>query len=211
MTPADQELDTQEPAQETFVKWSRGTYLALDLELNQPSRRIIQVGAVIGHVDQEPKEWTRRSWLLSPQESLNPTIVELTGITDEQIAQQAVSWSQMATELGALIHEHKPFVNPVSWGEDSATLKAAILEQGLEFPFFGRRWIDVKTIHVFNAMACGARHTGGLSSVMARYGLQFQGRAHQADVDAYNTLRLYFRLLKQRRALESMVEFAQKI
>jgi hypothetical protein len=189
MTPADQELDTQEPAQETFVKWSRGTYLALDLELNQPSRRIIQVGVAIGHVDQEPKEWTRRSWLLSPQESLNPTIVELTGITDEQIAQQAVSWSQMATELGALIHEHKPFVNPVSWGEDSATLKAAILEQGLEFPFFGRRWIDVKTIH----------------------GLQFQGRAHQADVDAYNTLRLYFRLLKQRQALESMVEFAQKI
>ena len=44
---------------------------------------------------------------------------------------------------------------------------------------------------------------GGLSKAMARYKLQFVGKAHRADVDALNTLRLSFTILERQRLLEA--------
>jgi inhibitor of KinA sporulation pathway (predicted exonuclease) len=38
---------------------------------------------------------------------------------------------------------------------------------------------------------------------MARYKLQFVGKAHRADVDAFNTLRLFFAILERQRTLET--------
>ncbi len=38
---------------------------------------------------------------------------------------------------------------------------------------------------------------------MARYKLQFVGKAHRADVDALNTLRLSFTILERQRLLEA--------
>jgi inhibitor of KinA sporulation pathway (predicted exonuclease) len=43
---------------------------------------------------------------------------------------------------------------------------------------------------------------GGLSKAMARYKLQFVGKAHRAHVDAFNTLRLFFAILERQRILE---------
>ena len=44
---------------------------------------------------------------------------------------------------------------------------------------------------------------GGLSKAMARYKLQFIGKAHRADIDALNTLRLFFAILNRQRTLKS--------
>jgi len=41
-------------------------YVALDLEFNQPSRKIIQVGVAIGSPMQSQEEWLVRQWLLDP-------------------------------------------------------------------------------------------------------------------------------------------------
>jgi inhibitor of KinA sporulation pathway (predicted exonuclease) len=43
---------------------------------------------------------------------------------------------------------------------------------------------------------------GGLSKAMGRYKMQFVGQAHRADVDAFNTLRLFFAILERQRILE---------
>ena len=37
--------------------------------------------------------------------------------------------------------------------------------------------------------------SGGLSTTMKRYGLKFQGRAHDAQIDAENTFRIYNHML----------------
>lgn len=189
----------------------QNTFLALDLEMNQPSRRLIQVGVAVGRRDQPEAQWFTRSWLLDPQEPIAPNITQLTGIADGHIAEQSVPLAQMALELSAVITEHQPFVNPVTWGGgDSELLLSAIREQGIEFPHFGRRWLDVKTLAVADALAAGKTHSGGLASVMGRYRVPFKGTAHRADVDAFNTLRLFFRLLELRERQLAMVALATK-
>lgn len=179
-------------------------YCALDLEMNQPSGRIIQVGVCIGNPLQRDNEFFRQQWLINPEESLNPDIVALCAITDDDIAQRAVSHAQMASELGALLTKYNCFVNPVTWGGgDSVELLAELRERGIEFQFFGRRWVDVKTFHVMRCLALGRSHSGGLKSVMGQYKLPFIGRAHRADVDAFNTLRLFFKLMERQSTIEA--------
>lgn len=187
-------------------------YLALDLEMNQPSRRIIQVGVAVGAPGCVPAEIVTREWLLDPEEPIAPNIEALTGISDWDIQERAVSWGQVAEELGALIHEHQCFVNPVTWGGgDSELLLAAFRERGIHFPFFGRRWLDVKTWHVCQSLATGKRHAGGLASVMGGYKLPFIGKAHRADVDALNTLRLFFLLADRHLSFCEVVRLSRGI
>jgi DNA polymerase III epsilon subunit-like protein len=185
-------------------------FLSLDLEMNQPSGRIIQVGVAVGKRGQPHAEYLTRSWLLRPGEPIAENITALTGISDAHIAQGAVPLEQMTQELSALITEHTPFINPVTWGGgDSELLLRTIREAGLEFRHFGRRWLDVKTMASVDAMAQGRKPAGGLGSVMGRYKLPFLGVPHRADVDAFNTLRLFFHLLDQRARLHALVEQAK--
>ena len=174
------------------------TFIALDLEMNQPSGKIIQVGIAIGDRLQSEEEYTTSRWLLDPDEPISPEIVALTGITDAMIADQAVTWERLAQELAELLESQALFINPVTWGAgDVPELLAAIRARGIKFPYLGRRWVDIKTHHTMRSLAVGKNPSGGLRSVMARYGLAFKGAPHRADVDALNTLRLFFRMLEQ--------------
>lgn len=185
-------------------------FLALDLELNQPSNKIIQVGIALGSPAQSEDDLLIRRWYLDPGEPIAAEIVTLTGITDEDIQAKAVSPAQCAAELSALIETQHPFVNPVTWGgADAHELRQFLREAGVEFKHFGRRWIDVKTWHVCQQMARGKATTGGLASVMGAHRLQFIGQAHRADVDAYNTLRLFFRMLARQQAVDQMLRLAE--
>lgn len=188
------------------------TFLALDLELNQPSNRIIQVGITLGGRLQAQDEWLVKQWLIDPGEPIVPFITQLTGITDEAIVQGAVPWVQMAAELSAVITEHQPFVNPVTWGGgDSVELLASLRDRGIEFPHFGRRWVDVKTIHTFLCMTQGKTPKGGLRSALTQYKLHFVGEPHRADADALNTLRLFFALMERQGSLEAMVRLGKDV
>lgn len=188
-------------------------FLSLDLEFNQPSGRIIQVGVTLGSRSQPEEAWVVKQWLLDPLEPISEFISKLTGITDSDISARAVPWEQMAQELSALLDEHKPFVNPVTWGGgDSQALLDGLRERNIDFPHFGRRWLDVKTMHSFLVFASGhSKPSGGLSSVMARYKLHFVGTPHRADADALNTLRLFFHLLERQSTLESLVQIAKGV
>jgi inhibitor of KinA sporulation pathway (predicted exonuclease) len=187
-------------------------FLALDLEMNQPSNNIIQVGITLGSRMQSDEEWLVRQWILDPLEPVAEPITVLTGITDEDVRTQAVTWRQMARELGALIDEHKPFINPVTWGAgDSAELRAGMQKRDIEFPYFGRRWVDVKTVHSFLALTQGKNPSGGLSRTMTHYKLQFLGEQHRAHHDAFNTLRLFLRLMERQESLDGMVTLAKAV
>jgi len=180
-------------------------YVALDLEYNQPSGTIIQVGVAIGSASQNDQEYIVRRWDLQVNESISEFITQLTGITDED-CKAGVSLEQCAQELGELLREQEVFLNPVTWGGgDSADLLRAFAQAQVEFPYFGRRWIDVKTwatlLSLARTQTAKIQH-GGLSKAMGRFKLQFVGEAHRADVDAFNTLRLFFSILNRQRTLE---------
>ena len=138
-------------------------------------------------------------------EPISEFITQLTGITNEDCS-AGVALAQCAQELGDLLREQEVFVNPVTWGGgDSADLLRTFAQAQIEFHHFGRRWIDVKTWTTLLSLARTRTATvqhGGLSKAMARYKLQFVGKAHRADDDAFNTLRLFFAILDRQRTLE---------
>ena len=153
---------------------------------------------------------------MDPQEPITPFIQRLTGITDEIIKEKSVSHDVVAKELGELLTVNECFVNPVVWGgggdgNDASELKDEFRERNIDFPFFGRRVIDVKGIYVFLEQVSGRSPSGGLRKSLSRYGLQFQGTPHRADVDAYNTLRFYFDLIQRQRKLEDTVNLMKSI
>ncbi len=81
-------------------------YVALDLEYNQPSGTIIQVGVAIGSASQSQHEYVVRRWDLKVDEPISEFITQLTGITDED-CHGGVTLAQCAQELGKLLGEHE--------------------------------------------------------------------------------------------------------
>ena len=189
-----------------------GKFLALDLELNQPSGKIIQVGVAIGDKNTRFEDYVVRKWYIDPKEKITEFITELTGITDADIRAESYSHETVARELSLLIKEHKCFINPVTWGGgDSSELLAEFCKNHADFPHFGRRWIDVKTWYAYLMLTRGKQPSGGLSSAMGYFKLHFKGKAHRADVDAANTLALFFKLLDRQARLESILDSAKTV
>jgi len=191
-------------------------FLSLDLELNNGPEtvrpKIIQVGITIGAVDEPETDWITRAWFVDPQEPIFPFITELTGITDADIKHEAVSYQTVADELEALIKEHQPFINPVTWGGgDSSELLFEFSQRGITFKNFGRRWIDVKTYFVMQQLALGKTYAGGLKSTMERFRLKFQGHPHRADADAFNTLRLFAYFVNRHAEVTKFIESAKAL
>jgi inhibitor of KinA sporulation pathway (predicted exonuclease) len=170
--------------------------LALDLEMNQPSGAIIQVGAVLGDVTTGLIVDRLRAHV-NAGEVLAPHIVKLTGIRQadvdaagdlDAVFLEMLDWMQP--------HEHRRFMNPLTWGGgDAEQLRSQLGSPPSSWPF-GRRWIDAKTLFVSMRIARGQTPQGGLSRAMREFGLAFQGRKHDACDDAFNTFRIYMAMLE---------------
>lgn len=172
--------------------------ISLDLEMNQPSGTIIQIGAVVGDVE-SGEIHGRFTQFVSIDESLNPEITKLTGITEADL-EYGVTLPQAYSELVQFFESHGPFWNPITWGgSDSYELRCQ-LDGAYTKWIFGRRWVDAKTIYQSYCIANRKPLQGGLAKVMTKFGLRFTGRKHNALCDAENTFILYCEFLKMFRA-----------
>lgn len=169
-------------------------FTALDLELNQPSGKIIQIGAVAGDISTGKIIRTFNRYV-NPLEPISPEITELTKIKDETVW-GGTNLLSAFDDLAKFHLESGAFVNPVTWGGgDSLEIRQQLERQGKTFEWcFGRRWIDVKTIIVAIKLANGRTPQGGLARCMASMGLAFKGQKHNALDDATNTF-LFFKFL----------------
>ena len=95
---------------------------SLDLELNQPSGKIIQIGACVG--DTKTGEVIKTYCCdIRIDEILEPRIIKLTGITQERV-DAGKDIFQSYLELASMHKEHQCFINPITWGGgDSIYLK----------------------------------------------------------------------------------------
>lgn len=184
-------------------------FTALDLELNQPSNKIIQIGAVVGNI-LTGEVIDKFNIIVNPHEQLGycnditKSITDLTGITQEQV-DAGVELEEAYLQLKAFHEKHKAFINPVTWGGgDSNEIREQlqsnlVLSEGQQMPSwcFGRRWIDAKTLYIGLRLSNQKPPTGGLARALINMGLKFEGRQHDALDDAYNTFRIFYALLNK--------------
>lgn len=183
-------------------------FLAVDLELNQPSNTIIQIGACVGDIE-TGQVIDKISLIVNPHEQLGycnggdndgKTITDLTGITQQDV-DNGMELLDAYDQFVEFAQKYDVFVNPLTWGGgDIEEIRQQVLKK-LESPRtikwpFGRRWIDVKTLFVSWRFANNEPIKGGLARSMVKVGLAFQGRKHDAMDDAVNTFRIYAKLLE---------------
>lgn len=172
-------------------------FTSLDLEMNQPSRKIIQIGACIGNI-KTGQILDKLSLFVNPNEKLNPFITELTKITQEDV-DHGYTLEEAYRKLQKMHENYGAFINSICWGGgDSQELLAQLKENDPNFEdwCFGRRWVDTKTLFVSWRFSQGQPIQGGLAKSMLKVGLRFEGQKHNALDDSVNTFKMYCRMLQ---------------
>jgi DNA polymerase III epsilon subunit-like protein len=173
--------------------------IAVDLEMNQPSGKIIQIGAVCFQPDKGSLIETFNQ-LINPGETITQEIEALTGIKNEDvrlmpsIGEGAQTFSDFKQRLQ---------INPIGvvWGAGKSNdVRRIFDEAGTESPF-KPRIIDVKGVFQMLANASGAkmRQKVGLNKACELLALGWDskfGEQHNALADAFNTMRVYMFLSK---------------
>jgi inhibitor of KinA sporulation pathway (predicted exonuclease) len=167
--------------------------VSLDLEFNQPSMRIIQIGAVVGSL-KSSRVLSRFSCFVNPEEALSLEISKLCGISPG-VLEMGPSLAEAYSEMAKWLVPFEPRqLNPLTWGGgDSIQLQSQLGIKGAGA--FGRRWVDVKTVYVSWQIAHNEPYQGGLKASMRKMGVPFFGRPHDAVDDAHSTFLMYCELL----------------
>jgi inhibitor of KinA sporulation pathway (predicted exonuclease) len=171
--------------------------LAVDLELNQPSQSIIQIGAVVGNLA-SGKILEEYSAYINCGEVLDPFIINLTGIKQENV-DNGISLFTAYDQLKELHikHDCRNRGCVLTWGiGDMACLRNALHLDEESF-YFGRRFIDVKTVFISYQWANDLKHQAGLAKALTKLNMQFDGRKHDGQADAKNTFLIYAELLRR--------------
>lgn len=174
--------------------------MSIDLEMNQPSGLVCEVGAAIIDLKTGELVDTFQSYVYIG-ELMNPETSQLTGITDDMlIAADRVFEVYMRLKAWKEAHGKKVFMNPIVWGSgthnDSGILFQQAKRDGLkEENFMGHRVVDAKVIYQSFAMINGKGIKGGLETCLGKklklgWDDKF-GPPHRALADAYNTARAW--------------------
>ena len=174
--------------------------MSIDLEMNQPSGTIIQVGVAIGNVDTGELVHKYSAITHAPFEVISPYIETLTKITQADM-EGGIHLRDAYDEVCRLYVQHECQYNVITWGGGDTTVfyeqtkeHRASLADKKAAHIFGRRWLDVKTLFQVREIAQGRKPAAGLRKAMVRSGLRFEGTAHTAGDDAWNTFRLFMKL-----------------
>lgn len=175
--------------------------IALDCEFNQPSKKTIEIGAVMFDPT-NGRIFDTFHQLVNPNEPISAEITELTGITDELVstAPNIEAAAQLLTDW-KMQHQANPIV--VTWGGAGSQyndVSKIYSETSLESPFVGRI-LDVKCVYQMLANECQAsmRQKVGLHRAIENLGFEWDpkyGENHSALADAHNTMRIYILLSK---------------
>lgn len=145
---------------------------------------IIQFGYVVINLAERRIE-DKGEWLIKPKKStISPFCKELTGISQEMIDNEAISFERFRKEL-----EKKGYLSipTTSWGYgDYFQLKANCDYLDLKYPL-SSSYFCCKTLF---GLWTGRSKGWGLRKAMAKLGLDFEGNQHNAMWDSYNTARV---------------------
>lgn len=174
-------------------------FMSLDLEMNQPSGNIIQIGAAVGNIKTFTIIDRFNSFVkLEDGEELSEDIKKLTKISNRDL-KPAPELKKAFLSLCEFHKRHQAFSCPVSWGSDALYLKERLRESSadIQWPFGYDSEFNLKKIHQFIMLKMSKNLQGGMPKIMTRYGICFEGKKHNAYDDAFNLMRLFFEMLKK--------------
>lgn len=171
--------------------------ISLDLELNQPSQKVIQVGACVYDLKKD-KITEKFCVFVNPYETLNPEIIELTGITQNQVDNESYSVKEAYFLLKKFAKDNQTYINSLLWGSGTWNDSSHLYKEADpgEPNFSGHRVLDVKTLYQMYRIINFKRVKGGLATACEELGLSFEGKNHNALDDAINTARVFSKLVK---------------
>lgn len=174
--------------------------VVFDLENNQPSGKIIEIGAIAVDLlepDFEKSILGKFSCHVNPNEPITEYITQLTGISQEDV-ENGLQLEDAYNQFVKFYKDNLCDFSIIQWGVgDTTELKQQItsINPNIEWPF-GRRFIDVKTVFQSWQLSQGmVKLHKGLKKSCSSLGVQFEGPAHRAFQDAKNTWKLYHNLL----------------
>lgn len=170
-------------------------FIVLDLELNQPSRSIIQVGAVTLDLQKETiKPFFDE--IADPSEKLDTFITRLTGITEGNI-KDAEPLRDVLIRFWREFKEAGVANRIAAWGQDVEWIVEASRSIGVTPPS-NLQVYDFKQIVKFFRAARGesVRSGVGLVNVLESLDIPFDGQQHNAYDDARMTAELALRFFR---------------
>jgi inhibitor of KinA sporulation pathway (predicted exonuclease) len=168
----------------------------IDLEMNQPSHSIIQIGAVCYDTRQDKVRAVFSSNVRPGDEQISPYITELTGITQEMV-DVSMPLDIVAADLSSWASEYGCASVIAAWGRDDHYLRSQIPAD--RYPW--RSQLDIKVMSSVMQSTLPGKARGGLARQLAKLGLEFTGVPHRALDDALNTvyvLREYVNAMRMR-------------
>lgn len=162
--------------------------IVFDLEANQPSGKIIEIGAVkltrIGKIEE-----SKFQSFVNPDETINDYIVNLCQLSpnDLNLISTAPSFDEALRKFYEWATKISKNVVLCSWGNyDIAELK----QQTKKFPFRGKS-VDAKSIAMWVSLMFGRKiGSESLEGMLKDWNVQQVGQKHRALFDAYNTASL---------------------
>lgn len=172
--------------------------------------KTIQIGAVCLDGKTGTVVSMYRSYV-NPYETLDPRIIELTGITQNNV-DESQGLETVLREFWAWTKESGCSKTMVVWGSDDKWIRADSAKCGIEVPRF--KVIDLKAVSVLlrNALPTG-KQTGGLGATLDAFGVPFRGRPHDALNDAVATADLAYKFITMIRGflqVESIMNNGEK-
>lgn len=171
--------------------------IVVDLEMNQPSQKIIEIGAVFMNL-KTGDIIDRFDCYVNPEEQLDDFIIKLTGITQKQV-DNGIKIQDALTEFWLWVEKHN-CKNVQAWGSDVWELTQQSKLNHIQYPKI-RAYNIKELVNVVKSALPNTSLKGGLSKSMEVFGLPFKGRAHNALVDAENTGNLLFFVKEQFRQI----------
>ena len=181
---------------------NKSNFMAIDLEMDQPSNDIIQLSFVIGNLDTGVilEKYCRH---INIHKQINPYIIKLCGIKQSDI-DGGISLEEIYQDICRFHDQYQCFRNPIVWGNgDSRLLRTQLGLDDEEF-VFGRREIDTKVLYISYCLANHIKTQAGLARAMTKCGLRFQGRKHCSLDDAINTFIFYRFLLNKLKEVKNV-------
>ncbi len=157
----------------------------VDLEFNQPSKALIQIGAVSLHL-KTGEILSEFDTFVNPRETIDSYIQDLCHISQAQV--------DSAPDLRTALGKFWGWVDGKAigaWGGDVAHLTSLSRDLGIDYPHI--RVYDLLGMGAILRSAIPGASSGGLLKTMHAFGMKFEGQQHNALVDARNTARLTYK------------------